>query len=71
MYVVSFSVSHCLPVPVLALSPPSQRLALESAKLSETIVVCTAEKEHHFSLFANPRETFDLLEQLTKIAIME
>ncbi len=53
------------------LSSPSQRLALESAKLSETIVVCTAEKEHHFSLFANPRETFDLLEQLTKIAIME
>ena len=44
---------------------------MESAKLSEAIVVGISGREHHFSMFANSKETFDLLEQLTKIAIME
>ena len=50
---------------------PLQSLTVESAKLSEAIVVGISGREHHFSMFANSKETFDLLEQLTKIAIME
>jgi hypothetical protein len=39
--------------------------------LTEGIAVCSAEKEYHFSMFVNWRETFELMEQLSKIAIKE
>ena len=58
-----------------------QRLYWEPVKLSEGIVVEVSEanshqhnlevNSYHFSLFLNCRETFELMEQLAKIAIKE
>ena len=93
-----------LPPPPPPLSP-SQKLELQSARISDEIVIhvdsggagrggvvspgvgtgrgglgsprvggagkTEERKELHFSMFANARETFDLLEQLVKTAVTE
>lgn len=54
-----------------------QHLSRDHGRLGEVIVISTGQrskdtyKEHHFSMFTNCRETYELVQQLTKIAIKE